>query len=74
MDPTTTLEAVKAWPMEDQLDLVFRLWDQLLDTGWKPELIDDLKQELDRRLAAHKADPDNVVTWEDIVERVRKRR
>jgi putative addiction module component (TIGR02574 family) len=74
MDPTATLETVKTWPLEDQLDLVFRLWDQLLDSGWKPELTDDVKAELARRLAAHKADPSRAVTWEQILERVKKRR
>jgi hypothetical protein len=29
MDPTPTLQAVRGWPVEDRLELVFRLWDQL---------------------------------------------
>ena len=74
MDPTTTLQAVQAWPLEDQLELVFRLWDQLVDGGWRPELTEDLKAELDRRLAAYEADPTNVLTWEQVVARVRRPR
>ena len=74
MDPTATLEAVQAWPLEDQLELVFRLWDQLVDAGWQPELTDELKAELDRRLAAYRADPTNVLTWEQVVARVRRPR
>lgn len=74
MDPTTTLQAVQAWPLEDQLELVFRLWDQLVDGGWQPELTEDLKAELDRRLAAYEADPTNVLTWEQVVARVRRPR
>jgi putative addiction module component (TIGR02574 family) len=73
MDPTTALQAVQAWPMDEQLDFVFRLWDHLLDSGWQPELTDELKAELDRRLAAHQADPENVLTWEQVVARVRRR-
>lgn len=72
MDPTTTLQAVQAWPMEDQLEFVFRLWDQLLDSGWRPEVTDDLKAELNRRLPAYEADPTNVRTWEQVLERVRR--
>jgi putative addiction module component (TIGR02574 family) len=60
--------------MEDQLTFVFDLWDELLDSGWQPELTDDLKAELNRRLAAAEADPTNVRTWDQILERVRKSR
>lgn len=72
MDPTTVLETVKDWPMEDQLDLVFRLWDRLLDSGGQPELTEELKAELDRRMAAYKANPDNVLTWEQEVQHGRR--
>jgi putative addiction module component (TIGR02574 family) len=60
--------------VEYQLAFVFRLWDQLVDGGWQPELTDDLKTELDHRLAAHEADPTNVRTWEQVMERVRRPR
>lgn len=73
MDLTTTLETVKTWPVEEQAELVFRLWDQLLAAGWRPEPADDLLAELDQRLAAHEADPTNVRTWEQVLERVRRR-
>lgn len=72
--PTTVLEIVQSWPVEDQLDLVFRLWDRLVEGGWQPELTDDLKTELDRRLAAHQADPTRVLSWEDVMARVRRPR
>jgi putative addiction module component (TIGR02574 family) len=74
MDPIATLQAVRQWPVEDRVDFAFRLWDQLLEDGWQPEPTDDLAAELDRRLAAHEADPTNVRTWEQVLERVRKAR
>jgi putative addiction module component (TIGR02574 family) len=74
VDPTATLEQVQTWPVEDRLALVFRVWDQLVDGGWQPELTDDLKAELDRRLAAHQANPGNVVTWDEVVAQVRRPR
>jgi putative addiction module component (TIGR02574 family) len=74
MDPTTALQAVREWSVEDRLEFVFRLWDQLVEDGWQPEPTDDLSAELDRRLAAHAADPTNVRTWEQVLERVRKPR
>lgn len=60
--------------MEERLDFLFQLWDQLIEGGWQPELTDDLKAELDRRLAAHAADPTRVLTWEQVVAHVRRPR
>jgi putative addiction module component (TIGR02574 family) len=72
MDTTTTLQAVRAWPVEDRLELVFRLWDQLVEDGWQPEPTDELAAELDRRSAAHDANPGNIRTWEQVLERLRR--
>jgi putative addiction module component (TIGR02574 family) len=72
MDPIMTAQAVREWPAEDRLELVFRLWDQLVEDGWRPEPDEDLNAELDRRLAAHEADPTNVRTWEQVLQRVGK--
>ena len=74
MDPATTLEAARQWSVEDRLELVFGLWDQLVADGWQPEPTDELIAELDRRTAAHEANPSNVRTWEQVLERVRRRR
>jgi putative addiction module component (TIGR02574 family) len=74
MDPTTTFEAVRAWPLDDQIEFAFRIWDHIVDAGWKPELTDELKEVLDRRLAAYEADPKNVYTWDEVLEHVRRPR
>jgi putative addiction module component (TIGR02574 family) len=72
MDTTATLQAVRGWSTDDRLELVFRLWDQLVEDGWQPEPTDELIAELDRRLAAHEADSGNVRTWEQVLKRVKK--
>jgi putative addiction module component (TIGR02574 family) len=74
MGPTSTLQAVRGLPVEDRLELALRLWDQLVEDGWRPEPTDDLIAELDRRLADHEADTANVRTWEQVLERLRKPR
>jgi putative addiction module component (TIGR02574 family) len=74
MDPTTALQAVAEWPVEDQLELVFRLWDHIIDNGWKPEPSEELKAELDRRLAAYRADPSRALTWDEVMAHVRRAR
>jgi putative addiction module component (TIGR02574 family) len=74
VDPTTILQTIQTWPVEDQLDFLFRAWDQLLENGWQPELTDELKAELERRLAAHQANPANALTWEQVIAHVRRPR
>jgi putative addiction module component (TIGR02574 family) len=74
MSTADTLQAVGSWPVEDQLELVFRLWDQITDAGWRPTPSPELLAELDRRLAAHAADPSRVLTWEQVAAHVRRRR
>jgi putative addiction module component (TIGR02574 family) len=74
MDPTTALQAVQTWPVEEQLEFLFRAWDQLIESGWQPEITEELRAELDRRLASHQANPDNVLTREQVVARARRPR
>jgi putative addiction module component (TIGR02574 family) len=74
MNVTTTLKATESWPLGDQIELAQRLWDRILDSGWQPELTDELKGELDRRLDALNANPTNVVTWDEIEGYVRRER
>jgi putative addiction module component (TIGR02574 family) len=70
VDATATLHAARGLPVEDQLDLVFRLWDQIVDAGWRPTPSPELLEELKQRLAAHDADPSRALTWEQVVERI----
>ncbi|HEY1376375.1 MAG TPA: addiction module protein [Gemmataceae bacterium] len=74
MDVATALKQTETWPVEDQIELVQRLWDRILDSGWRPELTDDLKAELDRRLDALDANPNDVVSWDEIERHVRRER
>jgi putative addiction module component (TIGR02574 family) len=66
MDKTTAWNAIQEWPAADQIELAERIWDHLVDNGWQPELTDELKAELDRRLAAADANPGNVFTREQV--------
>jgi putative addiction module component (TIGR02574 family) len=74
MDLSTVMTAVGSWPVDDRLRLMEEIWDQLADEGYEPELSDELKAKLDRRLASLDANPENVTTWEAITERVRRPR
>ncbi len=72
MNAAATLDAVRDCPVDDQLDLVFRLWDQIVDAGWRPAPEPGLLDELNRRLAAHAVDPTRTLTWEQVVAHVRR--
>ena len=61
----------------ERLELVEELWDSIAaeaerDAGVLP-LTDAQKEELDRRIAAHRADPSRVVPWEEVREELRRR-
>ena len=66
MDLKTILSETDSWPVEDRLRLMRDLWDRLVDQGYEPELTEEQKAELDRRLAEDEAEPDDVVSWEEV--------
>jgi putative addiction module component (TIGR02574 family) len=66
MDLKTVLTEVDSWPVEDRIQLVQEVWDRVADQGHEPELTDELKAELDRRLAAHRANPQAAIPWERV--------
>ena len=74
MDMAATLKEIESWPVEAQIELVGHVWNHLTDSGWQPELTKEEKAELERRIAAADANPQDVVTWESIVEYVHRKR
>ena len=73
MDVPSVLREVDAWPVEDRVLLIQQLWDRLVDQGYEPEIWEELRDELDRRLAADEAAPDEVVSWEEVKAEALKR-
>lgn len=74
MDMATVWTAIQAWPAEAQFELVERIWDRFEARGWYPDLSDEMKAELDRRLAAADANPDDVYTREEVEEHLNRLR
>lgn len=52
--------------VEERLALVQEIWDGIATDPEQVPLTAPQKQELDRRLAAHEADPGDVVPWETV--------
>jgi putative addiction module component (TIGR02574 family) len=74
MDITATLDQIKTLDLNDLIQLVQAIWDSIADETDYPELTDADKQELDRRIAEHDADPDNVLTWEELKASIKRPR
>lgn len=72
MDLNTVLSEVETWPPEDRLRLIEAVRDGLSDELIPDPLDEELKDLLDQRLAALEANPDDVVTWDEIKTYVRR--
>ena len=52
--------------VEERLSLIGAIWDSIAASPEAPEMTDALRDELDRRLANHRANPNDVVPWEEV--------
>jgi putative addiction module component (TIGR02574 family) len=66
MDYQSVLSEVETWPVDERIRLVQDVWDRLAHQGHEPLLSDELRAELDRRLAAHQANPQAAIPWEQV--------
>ena len=55
-------------PAAERLQLVEAIWDSLAEVPEAVPITDDVKEELDRRLAAYYADPSSARPWSEIRE------
>jgi putative addiction module component (TIGR02574 family) len=74
MNTTAALQALQGFPLEARVEILFQLWDQLLDAGWKPELDEEFKAELEQRWQDHQANPASGKTWDQVLEGIRHRK
>ncbi|HEX7679385.1 MAG TPA: addiction module protein [Thermoanaerobaculia bacterium] len=61
---------IRKLSVPERLQLVTEIWDSILDT---PELLpvsDELAEELQRRLEAHRASPEDSEPWESVDRKV----
>jgi putative addiction module component (TIGR02574 family) len=63
---TSLFDQVRQLSVEEQLEFVEALWDSIGDRNAVPGPTDAQKAELDRRLADHAANPENVVPWDEV--------
>ena len=61
---------IRHMPISERVHLVEQIWDSIVEDEKQFKLTDAQKSELDRRLAAHQADPDRGSSWEDVKKRL----
>ena len=60
------LEQAKALPLDEQMELVEAIWGNIIDKDAVPLPTTTQQEELDRRLQRHLADPDKVMTLDEV--------
>ena len=66
MDISTTLSEIVSLSVDERIRLVAAIWDSIAAEPEPPALTEAQQQELERRLAAHTASPEEVVPWEEV--------
>jgi putative addiction module component (TIGR02574 family) len=70
MNPTCLSDLLKLSPAE-RIQLAQDLWDSVPEDAIP--LAEEQVAELERRMAAHSANPESAVPWEEVRERLRAR-
>jgi putative addiction module component (TIGR02574 family) len=74
MDITTTLNQIVTLDIQDRIRLVQAILESIAAEQDYFDLTDSQKQELDRRIDNYEANPDNVLTWEEVRASVKARK
>jgi putative addiction module component (TIGR02574 family) len=73
MDIAATLAGITVLTVEERIRIVQAILESIDVTQAYPELTLELKQELDRRSRAYDANPDDVMTREEVRASIRRR-
>jgi putative addiction module component (TIGR02574 family) len=70
IDIRQTLADLTSLPVHERLRVVERLWDSI-PADSPVELSPQQRAELQRRIAAHEETPELLLTWEEVLQRLR---
>ncbi|HEX8202118.1 MAG TPA: addiction module protein, partial [Isosphaeraceae bacterium] len=71
MGQQVNLADITALSIDERIILVQAIWDSIAAEADPLGLSDDQKRQLDQRVADLEANPDDIITWEEIKARVR---
>ncbi len=63
---TNLLQQASMLDIDEQIELVEAIWNGIVSRGAVPTLTEVQKIELDRRLADHLANPNDVISWDEV--------
>ena len=63
---TQLLDQAQQLNVDEQIELVEAIWDGIVERNAVPPLTRAQEAELDSRIADHEANPDDVVSWEEV--------
>ena len=72
VDVARTIEDLRSLSVDDRVRVVQAVWDSLPEQASIPASTEQAK-ELNRRLDAYETDPENLLTWDEVLERLRGR-
>ncbi len=52
--------------IDERLELMHEIWDSIASEPGRTHLTVSQRRELERRLAEHEANPEDVVSWEEV--------
>lgn len=72
VDVVRTIEDLRSLSVDDRVRVVQAVWDSLPEQASAPTLA-ERAEELNRRVDAYEADPEDLLTWDEVLERLRGR-
>lgn len=66
MSPVLEAIGIQQLSVAERLAIIGEIWDTLADDIEREPLTEAQRKEVDRRLAAHRANPDTAVPWEQV--------
>ena len=73
MNLDRTLSELTSLPVADRLRVVESLWDSI-EADAPVSLSAEQRAEIDRRIDAHERNPDELLTWDQVLDQLRDRR
>ena len=70
MDINETLSELTALPVTDRLRVVESLWDSI-ESDTPVSLAPEQRDEIKRRIEAHEQNPDELLTWDEVLDQLR---
>jgi len=68
----TDLKKILKLSVDERIHLVQTIWDSIAADTETTEISEEHKKILDERLEAHKNNPNDVVSWDEVKKSVRK--